>query len=80
MYQIKIDNPTSSYDEARKVLIDLIQLFADSTSNIREYDEFYKILINWLGKIINLFIIIIGRKINNSYIESRSTQIEYFTV
>lgn len=67
-------NNTASYDTARTTLTDIIKSFADS--NIKEYDEFYNMLINWYEEIINSFIIINGRRINNSYIESRNNQIE----
>ena len=67
-------NSTSSYDTARNDLTEMIHLFADS--DIQEYDEFYNMLVNWFEEVVNLFTIINGRKINNSYIESRNNQIE----
>ena len=67
-------NSTSSYEKAREELTDMIRMFADS--DIKEYDEFYNMLVNWFEEIVNSFIIINGRRINNSYIESRNNQIE----
>ena len=67
-------NSTFSYEKAREELTDMIRMFADS--DIKEYDEFYNMLVNWFEEIVNSFIIINGRRINNSYIESRNNQIE----
>ena len=47
-----------------------ISLFADS--GISELDEFHNLLLNWREEIINSFTIINGKRINNSYIESKN--------
>jgi len=67
-------NESSSKDNAREKLTDLIKEFADS--DIDEYDEFYNLMINWYEEIINSFTVINKRRINNSYIESRNKQLE----
>ena len=67
-------NETSSIQNAKEQLAELIQKFADS--NIKEYDESYNLLINWNQEIINSFSTINNRRINNSYIESRNNQLE----
>ena len=67
-------NETSNIHNAKELLADQIKLFADS--NIREYDEFYNLLINWNEEIINSFSVVNNRRINNSYIESRNRQLE----
>ena len=41
-----------------------------------EFEEFYNMLINWFDEIVNSFSIVNGRRINNSYIESRNNSIE----
>ena len=41
-------------------------------SGIEEYDEFRKMLENWREEIINSFTVINGRRINNSYMESKN--------
>ena len=67
-------NETSNIHNAKELLADQIKAFADS--NIREYDEFYNLLINWNEEIINSFSVVNNRRINNSYIESRNRQLE----
>lgn len=47
--------------------------FADS--GIPEYNEFYGLLCNWRQEILNSFICINGRRINNSYIESKNRRL-----
>ena len=39
---------------------------------IPEYNEFYGLLVNWKQEILNSFTTINGRRINNSYIESKN--------
>lgn len=63
-------NQTSSIDNAKEKLADQIRAFGEA--NIKEYDEFYNLLINWNQEIINSFTIIKNKRINNSYIESRN--------
>jgi len=67
-------NEHSNINNARENLTNIVKDFADS--DIKEYDEFYNILINWFDEIVNSFHIINGRRINNSYIESRNSNIE----
>lgn len=67
-------NQTSTIDNAKERLAEQIKLFGES--NIKEYIEFYNLLINWNQEIINSFIVIDNRRINNSYIESRNNQLE----
>ena len=69
-----IFNNTSNSENSRDELTKQLQQFANNT--IPEYDEFYNLLIKWFEEIINSFIIINNRRINNSYIESRINQIE----
>lgn len=69
-----IFNETSSITEAKERLPQIIEAFGKS--NIKEYVEFYNLLINWHDEIINSFTIYNGVRINNSYIESRNKKIE----
>lgn len=68
-------NTNSNINNAKEELAEQIKLFGES--NLKEYVEFYNILINWNTEIINSFVIINGRRINNSYIESRNNNIEH---
>ena len=52
----------------------VINLFADC--GIAEYEEFYGLLRNWKQEIINSFRTVEGRRINNSYIESKNRILE----
>lgn len=67
-------NNTASLDTAKDKLTDLIVKFSEA--NIKEYEEFYNLLINWNQEIINSFSIYNNRRINSSYIESRNSSIE----
>ena len=67
-------NSNTRSNEATAKLAEQIQAFADS--GLQEYIEFYNLLLNWNKEIINSFTIIGGRRINNSYIESRNSIIE----
>ena len=67
-------NRTADYKNAKEDLSDLIRKFGES--NIKEYEEFYNLLINWNQEIINSFIKVKSKRINNSYIESRNAKIE----
>lgn len=67
-------NNTANYSNASERLTSLLNAFADS--NIKEYDEFYNLLINWFQEIVNSFSTTRNRRINNSYIESRNRQLE----
>ena len=54
------------------------EIKADTLLEIkRQYDEFITILKNWKQEIINSFTRIDGRRVNNSYIESKNRQIEH---
>jgi hypothetical protein len=53
---------------------DTILRFADS--GIEEYEPFYEMLVNWQSEIINSFTLIDGRRINNSFIESKNRILE----
>ncbi len=67
-------NNTATPDTAKDKLADIIAKFGQA--NIKEYEEFYNLLINWNIEIINSFSIYNNRRINNSYIESRNGSIE----
>lgn len=67
-------NESCNNEEANDKLATLVEAFADS--NIEEYTKFYNLLINWFKKNVNSFSAISGRKINNSYIESRNNQLD----
>ena len=67
-------NETSTIQSAKDELSSIISMLADS--NIKEYDEFYNLLINWFTEICNSFSMVQNRRINNSYIESRNRQLE----
>lgn len=67
-------NDTANVQNASAKLAELIKDYADS--GIKEYDEFYNLLINWNKEIVNSFTTLGNRRINNSYIESRNNQIE----
>ncbi len=67
-------NNTATTNTAKDKLADIIAKFGQG--NIKEYEEFYNLLINWNAEIINSFSIYNNRRINNSYIESRNSSIE----
>ncbi len=77
-YYLKEDyiefNNTATIDTAKDKLAELIAKFGQA--DIKEYEEFYNLLINWNEEIINSFSIYNNRRINNSYIESRNGSIE----
>lgn len=58
-------NSNAAYETANEQLLELIEAFGKS--DIKEYEIFYT-LINWHDEIVNSFIIIDGKRINNSYI------------
>ncbi|MGM9962860.1 MAG: ISL3 family transposase [Holdemanella porci] len=74
---IKFNNE-STIEDAYEKLKDVLQDFAKG--NIPEYDEFYNMLVNWYDEIVNSFSLIKGRRINNSYIESRNNNIEHLMI
>lgn len=67
-------NQISTSENAKEKIANQIKAFGES--KIKEYDEFYNLLINWNQEIINSFTIIKNRRINNSYIESRNSLLE----
>lgn len=69
-----IFNQSSTVCQATKYFDSIAMRFADS--GIPEYEEFHSLLLNWKQEILNSFIIINGRRINNSYIESKNSQLE----
>jgi transposase len=52
------------------------QIEAFRVCDIKEYKSFYTLLINWKQEIINSFTVVDGKRINNSYIESRNRIID----
>lgn len=68
-------NATSDIQTAADRFDEIRQYFLDS--GINEYDEFITLLRNWKIEIINSFTRIDGRRINNSYIESKNRQLEH---
>ena len=58
-------------DDFRKVRIDEANSIFGNCG-IAEYEEYNLLLVNWRKEIINSFNIIEGKRINNSYIESKN--------
>ena len=77
-YDLKIGyinfNRTATLENAKEELNKQIEAFGNC--NIKEYKVFYNLLKNWNKEIINSFIIVDGRRINNSHIESINRQID----
>ena len=67
-------NRNADLENAKDDLSNLIKKFGES--GIKEYEEFYTLLINWNQEIVNSFIKVKDRRIHNSYIESRNAKIE----
>ena len=59
-----------NYRGIRKLIFE-----AFKNCSIKEYNAFSSLLINWKKEIVNSFIVIDGKRINNSFIESRNRQI-----
>ena len=72
-YYLELNNNCTIADATHKI-DQAISLFADS--GIPELDEFHNLLINWREEIINSFTTINGKRINNSYIESKNRILE----
>ena len=76
-YELKEDyilfNRTAALNNAEIELEKLIEAFKNCS--IKEYKAFSSLLINWKKEIVNSFIVIDGKRINNSFIESRNRQI-----
>lgn len=68
-YYIRVNAQTAP-ENAAKALDEAITIFEGC--GIDEYEEFYRMLLNWRIQIINSFIRINGRRINNSYMESKN--------
>ena len=66
-------NSTSNFEEAKTKIESLIDDFVNA--DIKEYEEFLTLLVNWKQEIINSFIIHNGKRINNSVAESINSQI-----
>ena len=71
-YYIRL-NATTSLEDAPESIDKAIKAF--ESSGIDEYEEFYKMLQNWRGEVINSFTRINGRRINNSYMESKNKEV-----
>ena len=67
-------NESRTLEEVRDELPAVIGKFADS--GLPEYDEFYTLLLNWSKEIVNSFTVINGKRVNNSYIESKNKLLE----
>lgn len=63
-------NANKTFEEAPVAIKEAIGYF--EKCGIQEYDEFYSLLTNWYEEIVNSFIKINGRRINNSYMESKN--------
>lgn len=76
-YELKEDyilfNRTAALNNAEIELEKLIEAFKNCS--VKEYKAFSSLLINWKKEIVNSFIVIDGKRINNSFIESRNRQI-----
>lgn len=67
-------NANTKLINAKEELSKIVEKFGNC--NIKEYVSFYNLLINWFDEIVNSFTIVNGKRINNSYIESRNKNIE----
>ena len=67
-------NATCKLDEAEKAIDEAITIFSNYA--IPEYDEFCNLLLNWRDEIVNSFTEVNGRRINNSYMESKNRLVE----
>ena len=76
-YELKEDyilfNRTHTLENAESELEKQIEAFKNC--DIKEYKAFASMLNNWKKEIVNSFIIVDGKRINNSYIESRNKQV-----
>ena len=77
-YELKesylIFNSTSTYEDARKNLSEIIGEYA--SSNIEGYRQFSSTLIDWFNEIVNSFIIYKGKRISNGKIEGTNSRIK----
>jgi len=72
-FYIRINN-TCTLEDIPEALENAILHFADS--GIEEYEPFYEMLTNWQREVINSFTLIDGKRINNSFIESKNRILE----
>ncbi|MDD5801735.1 MAG: transposase [Solobacterium sp.] len=76
-YKLKEDyilfNRTCTLENAESELEKQIEAF--NNCDIKEYKAFASMLVNWKKEIVNSFITVDGKRINNSYIESRNKQV-----
>lgn len=68
-YYIRL-NEEKTLENAPAAIDEAIGYF--ESCGIEEYEEFFKLLINWRDEIINSFTLINGKRINNSYMESKN--------
>ncbi len=68
-------NRRCTYEEAERKLDELIALF--QKENIKEYEEFINIMINWKKEIVNSFILseVTGQRLSNAKSEGMNQQI-----
>lgn len=67
-------NDSAALIDAEEKLNEIIKAFKES--GVIEYEEFTNTLIKWKKEIVNSFTIINGKRLNNSYIESKNRIIE----
>ena len=68
-YYITLNN-TTPMEKAAEKIDEAIDIFANC--GIEEYSEFHGLLVNWRDEIINSFTVVDGRRINNSFMESKN--------
>jgi len=69
-----IFNSTSTYEDARVDLSEIIKEYA--SSSIEGYRQFSSTLIHWFDEIVNSFIIYKGKRISNGKIEGTNSRIK----
>lgn len=67
-------NRSAKAKNAKEELLKQVEAFGNSS--VKEMKTFYNLLLNWFDEIINSFTLHNGKRINNSYIESRNRTIE----
>lgn len=67
-------NRSATAKNAKEELLKQVEAFGNSS--VKEMKTFYNLLLNWFDEIINSFTLHNGKRINNSYIESRNRTIE----
>lgn len=71
-------NRTAAYETAPQMISDIIELIAKE--DLRQFDDFYNMLIRWQKEIINSFICVDGKRINNSIMESVNSQVQMILI